>query len=89
VVEVVPFVVGEVAAFLEAHREDEADSVLEGAADPDSLVAGVVAFQGVHREDVVGLVVEEVRNGTSQNGVPGVLITCLFEVFCVQKSQLP
>ena len=84
-----PFVVGEVAAFLEAHKEDEAGSVLEGAAAPDSLAAGAVAFQGVRREDVVRLVEEEVRNGPSQNGVPGVLITCLFQVFCVQKSQLP
>lgn len=84
-------VVDEVVAFPEAHRGGEVGSVPEGAVDPDSLaVAAVVASRGVHREDVVDSAEEEVRDGgTSQSGVLGVLITCLFQVLCVQKSQLP
>ena len=61
-----------------------------GAVDPDSLAVEAVASRGVHREDVVDSAEEEVRDGgTSQSGVLGVLITCLFQVLCVQKSQLP
>lgn len=76
----------------EAHQGGEVDSVPEGAV-VDSLAVAVVASRGAveHREDVVDSAAEEeVRDGgTSQSGVLGVLITCLFQVLCVQKSQLP
>lgn len=85
---VAPFVVGEVAAFLEVHREGEAGSLLGGAVVLASLAVGVVASQGARRGDVVGSAEEEVRIGTSKNGVPGVIIICQFQVFRVQKSQL-
>lgn len=80
-------VVDEVVASPEAHRGGEVGSVPEGAVDPDSLAVAAVASRGVHREDVVDSAEEEVRDGdTSQSGVLGVLITCLFQVLCVQKS---
>lgn len=88
--EVAQSVVDVVVASPEVHRGAEVDSVPEGAVDPDSLAVAVVASRGVHREDVVDSAEEEVRDsGTSQSGVLGVLITCLFQVLCVQKSQLP
>lgn len=72
-----------VVASPEVRREEEVVSVrVDVAAPVASPVVEAAAFREEHREDV-GSAGEEVRAGKSQNGESGVLVTCLFQVFCV------